>query len=116
MPPIPLVSALISAAVSASEPLVGSLSTTDTAAQVQQGFARTLPDGAKKGVIQFLDNQDVLLDGSACQLAPGAQIRDANNFIVMPFSLRQQVKVRYLMDDNGQLTRAWILSAQEAAQ
>ena len=55
----------------------------------------------------------VELDGQKVQLAPGAQIRDADNRLVLPVSLQERETVRYVVDGTGMVNRVWILSAPE---
>lgn len=110
--PLPLVSSLIGAVVDAISD--GASSTTPSSTDNQQipltSFA-SIPAGTKKGTLQSYNGFEMLLDGKACQLAPGAQIRDSNNLLIMPFALQSEVKVRYLQNDDGQLTRAWVVSS-----
>ncbi len=47
------------------------------------------------------------------RLAPGAQIRSADNRIVLPVMIGSEQPVRYQLDANGELFRVWILSADE---
>lgn len=112
--PIPLVTSLISAIVDAVTDGTSSATAASNAGDNQQiplnSFA-SIPAGTKKGTLQASNGFEVLLDGKACQLAPGAQIRDSNNLLIMPFALEQQVPVRYLQNDDGQLTRAWVISS-----
>jgi len=49
-------------------------------------------------------------------LAPGAQIRNAANLIIVPTALPPDALVRYLVDAQGMVMRVWILTPQEAAQ
>ena len=57
------------------------------------------------------------LDGRETKLcAPGGQIRGANNLLVLPAGVPRNSLVKYQLDQSGQLYRAWILTAQEAAR
>jgi hypothetical protein len=49
-------------------------------------------------------------------LAPGVQIRDPFNTVVLPGQIREPVPVRYQMDTSGAINKVWILSQREAAQ
>jgi hypothetical protein len=84
-----------------------------TAAMAQ---LRTIPQEAKVGVIRHLESMVVEIDGKPRQLAAGAQIRDADNRIVVPMSLLEKSQVRYLVDGTGMVRRVWILSEREKAE
>ena len=86
------------------------------AAVSAQLSVRTLPDDARRGYLSFVQENVVSLDGKHIKLAPGAQIRGANNLLVLPTQLPPNALVKYQLDGGGNLFRAWILSAQEAAQ
>ena len=78
---------------------------------------RTIPKEAVLGQIRHLESMVIELDGTkVVQLAPGAQIRDPDNRLVLPTSLTQRTVVRYLVDGGGDLHRVWILSADEIAK
>jgi hypothetical protein len=77
---------------------------------------RTIPADAKHGVVRHVQEMQVRLDGKDELLAAGAQIRDANNRIVLPVSLASDTPVKYRRDGEGRLSRIWILTAAEAAQ
>jgi hypothetical protein len=81
-----------------------------------QAIVRTLPEDARRGTLSFVQGTVVSLDGKETRLAPGAQIRGANNLLVLPTQLPPNSLVKYQMDSGGNLFRAWILSPQEAAQ
>ena len=77
---------------------------------------RTIPAEAKRGKMSHVQGMTVEIDGKKTVLAAGAQIRDANNMIVLPAALPAGTLVKYLPDPQGQVWRIWILSPQEAAQ
>ncbi|TAK44626.1 MAG: hypothetical protein EPO27_12180 [Betaproteobacteria bacterium] len=77
---------------------------------------RTIPAEAKRGQMRHLQEMTVDINGRAMQLAPGAQIRDASNLVVMPSALPARSLVKFTLDANGHVSRVWILTAQEAAQ
>ncbi|HEX7217600.1 MAG TPA: hypothetical protein VF280_00110 [Burkholderiales bacterium] len=77
---------------------------------------RTIPKEAVLGQIRHLEAMVVELDGKPAQLAPGAQIRDPDNRLVLPASITEKRMVRYLVDGTGQVHRLWILSADEIAK
>jgi hypothetical protein len=77
---------------------------------------RTVPQDAKRGTIEHVQEMNVAIDGVQKRLAPGAQIRDAANRLVLPVALPAGTPVRYLLDAEGMVRQVWILSPQEAAQ
>jgi hypothetical protein len=74
---------------------------------------RTIPPQAQLGTIRHVEAMTVELDGQRLQLAPGAQIRDADNRLVLPATLQEREPVRYLIDGAGMVQRVWILSQPE---
>lgn len=76
---------------------------------------RTIPKEAVPGQLRHLEAMTVEIDGKPRSLAPGAQIRDPDNRLVLPVSLVEQTQVRYLVDSTGMVHRVWILSAAEKA-
>jgi hypothetical protein len=81
-----------------------------------QSFLRTIPEDAKRGTMSHVQGMTVTIDGKQVDLAAGAQIRDGRNLIVLPTALPPNILVRYQLDPDGKVRRAWILSPQEAAQ
>ena len=81
-----------------------------------QAQLRTIPAEAKRASLSHVQGMTVEIDGKKTVLAAGAQIRDANNMIVLPAALPAGVLVKYMPDAQGQVWRIWILSPQEAAQ
>jgi hypothetical protein len=77
---------------------------------------RTIPKEAQRGEIRHLQSMVVEIDGKPRELAPGAQIRDPDNRLVLPASLVEKSHVRYLVDGTGMVRRVWILSAREIAE
>ena len=81
-----------------------------------QAQLRTIPAEAKRANLSHVQGMTVEIDGKQTVLAAGAQIRDANNMIVLPTALPAGVLVKIKPDMQGQPWRIWILSPQEAAQ
>jgi len=81
-----------------------------------QAQLRTIPADAKRGTMSHVQGMTVELDGKKTELAAGAQIRDANNMIVLPATLPSGSRIKFMPDAQGQVWRVWILSPQEAAQ
>jgi len=101
---LPLVFALLSALAFA------------LAAGGAQAQFRTIVPEAKRGVMSHVEGMTVEINGKRARLAAGAQIRDGRNMVVVPAAVPPGVVVKYLVDGQGQLSRVWILSPQEAAQ
>jgi len=77
---------------------------------------RTIPKDAKPGALRHVMDMQIELDGKPALLSPGAQIRDADNRLVLPSSLTEKTDVRYQLDASGVVHRVWILSPMEKAQ
>jgi hypothetical protein len=76
---------------------------------------RPIPDDAKRGVMSHQQDMLLSVDGATVRLAPGGTIRDSNNFIIVPSALPAGGALAdYLLDMNGQVSRAWLLTADEA--
>ncbi|GAB4179396.1 MAG: hypothetical protein OHK0026_07110 [Rhodocyclaceae bacterium] len=85
------------------------------AAGAASGALRGFPPAAKKAML-YPDAQaprSVRIGQETLPLAPGAQIRDARNLIVMPNTLREPVPVRYVLDAAGRVSRIWMLTVEE---
>ena len=87
-----------------------------TGAVLAQAILRTIPEDAKRGVMSPVQGMTVEIDGKRIELAAGAQIRDDRNMILVPTALPRDAKVKYQLNPDGKVRRAWILSPQEAAQ
>jgi hypothetical protein len=82
-------------------------------AQAQRLFERN----ALRGELVIKAPPEVLLNGKAARLTPGARIRNANNMLQLSGSLlEQKLLVNYRLDGQGQLHEVWILSPAEAAK
>ncbi len=77
---------------------------------------RSIPDEAKRGEIRHMQDMVVAIDGVLQRLAPGAQIRDAANRIVVPAAVAAGTEVKYVLNDEGLVRQIWILSPAEAAK
>ena len=76
---------------------------------------RSIPFEAKRGEMRHVHDMIVAIDGKNLRLAPGAQIRDQSNRLLLPIALPPGAKVKYLLNGEGQVRRAWILTPEEAA-
>ena len=81
-----------------------------------QAQIRAIPAEAKRGEMRHVQEMIVEIDGERVRLAPGAQIRNPENLIMVPMAVPAGVLVKYLLDGQGLVQRVWILSPQEAAQ
>jgi len=75
---------------------------------------RTIPEQAKQGEIRHVQETIVSIDGVQQRLAPGAQIRDQSNRLVVPSALPPGAQVKYLLNDEGLVRQVWILRPEEA--
>ena len=81
-----------------------------------EGFPRMLPENTVRADMMILDMSTASVNGQPMLLAPGVQIRDPFNMVVMPTQMRSLLPVRYQKDVTGAITKVWILSQREAAQ
>jgi hypothetical protein len=85
-----------------------------TGAQAQM---RTLPEDTERGVIRHVQGGDILIDGRAMRLAPGATIRGRENLIIVPSALPGDgALAEYLLDGDGSVSRVWLLTPEEASR
>ncbi len=78
---------------------------------------RPLPADTESGTIRHVQGMTVSINGKPMQLAPGATIRGRNNLIMVPTALPPEgAAAEYLLDANGQITRVWLVSPEEAAR
>lgn len=81
-----------------------------------QAFERPFPPIAKRGTMSTADYPTITFDGKARALSAGAWIRNQNNTIDMPVTLRgREFVVNYTENNQGEIDRVWILSPQEAS-
>ena len=78
--------------------------------------ARNIPEQAKGGAITHLQDMIVAINGVAVRLAPGVQIRDQNNLLIVPTALPPGSQVKYVLDQDGMVRQVWILTPEEARQ
>ena len=81
-----------------------------------EGPPRVLPENTIKGEMVVASPTSASVDGRPMMMAPGVQIRDPFNMMVLPGMIQRPVPVRYQTDVSGAISRVWILSAKEAAQ
>ncbi len=76
---------------------------------------RTIPEDAKRAQMRHVQEMLIELDGAQQRLAPGAQIRDASNRVILPTAIPEGAQVKYRLDAEGQVRQVWILTPEEAA-
>jgi hypothetical protein len=79
------------------------------------GQVRTIPQDAKRGEMRYVPDMTVEVNGQQLPLAPGIQIRDPLNMILVPAALPDKALVKYRLDGNGMVRQVWILTPEEAA-
>lgn len=90
--------------------------TDDAAAPLPQRIP-PISANAQFGILNVVQPPDVLLNGQAARLAPGARIRGPNNLLVMSGVITgKDFPVRYTLDSYGLILNAWILSDAEIAR
>ena len=84
-------------------------------AQAQPLTIRPFPANAQRGTLQVTNPPELLLDGKAARLSPGARIRGTNNMLVMSGAIvGETVVVNYVREPVGLIHDVWILNAAEA--
>jgi len=82
-----------------------------------QTALRQFPVAAQRGVLLVQLPPDVLINGSAARLAPGARILGVNNLLLLSASLvGQPLLVNYVRGHDGLIQSVWVLSEPEARE
>jgi hypothetical protein len=82
-----------------------------------QNMVRQFPAAALRGTLEVTAPPNVLLNGQAARLSPGARIKNTNNALVMSASLvGNRLVVNYLRDHQGLVHEVWLLSPAEAQE
>ena len=77
---------------------------------------RLFPPQTKRGELSNVDFPTVKINGAERRLSAGAWIKNENNTIDMPVTLKgRQFTVNYTEDNEGNVNRVWILSPAEAS-
>ncbi len=89
-------------------------------AQAQQSMVQQrmvpIPPKAQRADIIFNRSPDVLINGKAARLAPGARIFNQQNLIVMYSALQGAIKAKFVLEDStGLVLSVWILTEDEIA-
>ena len=77
---------------------------------------RSIPGDAERAAIRHVQQNVIELNGKEERLAPGAQIRDQANRVVVPAALEPGALVKYVRDASGAVSQVWILTPEEAAR
>lgn len=81
-----------------------------------QGLVRALPASAMLGELRVVQPPEVVLNGNATRLSPGARIRSQANTLVMSATLvGQTLAVAYVTEPHGLVHEVWILNPAEHA-
>ena len=107
-----ITTALIANVISAVTTVISS---TPAPPPAQVAVTRIIPAKAKVAELRGAVLGAVNIDGKKMRLAPGAQIKNALNILITPNMISRPVKVKYLEDNFGYVSRIWILSPTELA-
>ena len=78
---------------------------------------RQFPRHARRAVLEVTMPPEVLIDGTAARLAPGARIHDRHNMLAMSAALvGQRLVVNLILEPGGLVHEVWILTGEEEAQ
>lgn len=81
-----------------------------------QTAGREFPLKALRGMLEITAPPEILIDGRAARLSPGARIRDTQNMIIPPAQLMgRRWLVNFVLESNGLVHEAWLLTPEEAA-
>ena len=81
-----------------------------------QALDRLFPPKTKRGEMSHVEFPTVKIDGAERRLSAGAWIKNENNTIDMPVTLRgREFIVNYTENPQGDVNRVWILSPAEAS-
>jgi hypothetical protein len=76
-----------------------------------------IPEETRRGVIRHIKQMAVTVDDKVVQLAAGAQIRNQQNLIIVPTAIPPNgAWADYLLNQNGEIFRAWLLTPEELAR
>jgi len=79
--------------------------------------ARNFPEKAVRGELKSHRYPYMTIGDKTLRLAPGARIFNEQNLIIVPVSLQsRKTPIMYTTDMNGNLSRVWLLTAEEAGR
>jgi hypothetical protein len=78
---------------------------------------RMFPPAAKRGELKAHQYPHYRIGKTTYRISAGGRIFNEQNMIIMPVSLqRQTAQVVYLLDMNGQISKLWLLTREEASK
>ncbi len=77
---------------------------------------RDFPANTRIGVLRMGNFPEATIDGRGVRFSPGARIHDRANLVAVPSTVVEPVRIRFLVDPQGQVSRAWILTDDEIEQ
>ncbi len=84
---------------------------------VDPSKGRFFPPNAMRGTIEVVQGSEIIMDGKAARLSPGARIRGPNNMLVMSGAMAgQRYVVNFTRDSFGNVHQVWVLTELEAQQ
>ena len=86
------------------------------AAPADAQINRPFPATALRGELVVVQPPEVLLNGRAARLAPGARIRGENNLLLTSGAVIGQKLIVNYTQDSGGLLDVWVLTAEERAR
>ena len=106
---IPHIAFLIIAVCAGTAALTAHAQTSDV-----KPSAREFPKAALRGEMVVKNHPEIVLNGKAERLSPGARIWDANRALVLSANLvGQPVAVNYVREGGGLIHQVWILNSEE---
>jgi hypothetical protein len=82
-----------------------------------QTRSRDFPKEALRGEMTVKQPPYIEMDDRVTRLSPGARVFDEGNRVMRPSGLvNRELTVNYMLDRRGQVTHAWILTADEAKE
>jgi len=70
-------------------------------------------DGSVAGTMTAGQMSNVTIDGKPMRLAPGARILTTSNTSITPDHLPPNSRVRYKLDQSGQVSQVWLLPPEK---
>jgi hypothetical protein len=77
---------------------------------------RTIPQDAVRGEIRHVEGSVIEINGQTWRLAPGAQVRDQSNRLLVPVAIPPGALVKFVAESDELVSRVWILTPEEASQ
>ena len=77
------------------------------------GSSNRLSDGSYLGTMSPGQMSNVTIDGKPMRLAPGARILTTSNTSITPDHLPPNSRVRYKLDQSGQVSQVWLLPPEK---